>query len=202
MATKHPVQLLITCPACQGARSAGCSRCKGFGRLAGLCSACGGPAFHRTPTTILCPHCYSLCEMCGLPTFDNDRLPAGVPHHFIHAFCALARQILENAVIPDNTAVERARARALAPARARPSERMEVEPMPKPSPQVIARMREAGYVSTAEAAELTGHGLSTIYEWIATDRLPGSTRSGVLHFVPLDVLLRVCPQARRAAVGQ
>lgn len=201
MARSRLVQLLVTCPDCQGARSAGCSRCNGFGRLAGLCSACGGPAFHRTTTTILCPHCYFLCEMCRLPTFDNDRLPAGIPHSFIHAFCAVARQILENAVVPDNT-VERARARALVPASARTSARTEVEPMPKPSPQVIARMREAGYVSTAEAAELTGHGLSTIYEWIAADRLPGSTRSGVLHFVPLDVLLRVCPQARRAAVSQ
>ncbi len=189
---KFPVQLLVHCPACRGAGgNVGCP-CGGFGRVPGLCMRCQAPAFHRTPTEILCPGCYYSCALCGRPMAEDDRLPAETPGHFLHAFCALARQILENAVLPDNTGA-RTSERTSERARARTE-----DPMPKPSPNLVSIMRGMGYVTTTEAVELTGHGLSTIYDWVASGRLRKTRRSGQIIFLDLGELEQLCPQVRGA----
>jgi len=196
--SKYPTQLLVLCAQCRGARTVGCPGCNGFGRVPGLCALCGGAAFHRTTIDIRCPGCYYRCELCLKPTDEADRLAGTVPHTFLHAFCALSRQILENTVNTDNTG---ARARECADERAHA--RAE-DTMPRPGPNLLAAMRQDGYISTSEAATLTGHGLSTIYDWIATGRLREHTRSGQLIFIKLEELEARCPQVRQArrAVSQ
>jgi hypothetical protein len=67
--------------------------------------------------------------------------------------------------------------------------------MPKLSRNVIAKMRERGFIPLLEAAKRSGHAPTTLYARIQRGELKGE-RTGMFHFVEEKSFLGTCPQAK------
>lgn len=215
-------QLVRRCPTCDGTGSVGtwhdwgrsadydagpCDACEGSGKAPAVCEGwvadtpCGQPAFHQLGCDYLCDRCAGLCSLCDESAPEDDRLPWGSHGAVVHTECALffsarpavRRRFLEITDITVEAAGGDARARA------RAHEDNGGATMPAPAETLLETQRREGFISTKEAVRLSGHALSTIYDWIAQGRFKQVRRSGIFHFVRLEELEALCPHIRRAS---
>jgi excisionase family DNA binding protein len=176
-----------------------CRHCGESGVVPGLCT-CGRPAAEVVDGLAWCgeecpDELYAVTEICSeclgaLPS--NDRLPVADGTR-AHVLCRLTLMAvppaswaanLENAERTDTTdhTHERTYVRTNVPTNVRLGPVRAGGTMPKPSDKLLEKMRAKGFISADEAAEMTGHARSTIYDWVRKKRVEG-LRSGALLFV-------------------
>jgi hypothetical protein len=183
----------VPCPACAGSRSPECSRCRGRGKVQGFCP-CGMPGDLLSGQTPVCHGCAAKCSMCTEPLTPDDSVP--LSGGMAHVECALVaerlrrRRNLEGPVGTDNSV----------PTNQCVSERVNQRetPMPRPTEQVMKKMAEHGFIFLVDAARLSGHPPTTLYDWVAAKKLKGM-RAGVFHFVELASLRKCAPIVAVAA---
>ncbi len=201
---KHAVK--IACPKCGGAK---CPECANKGTVrAGKCERCIHGADLMAGPTPLCEGHAAICVLCDLwVDRHTDALPFGGAG-LAHTACVLvaAQEFAGRFLEAADGSVESDQAvdvnRHVSKSTGQPTGTH----MPKSSQRTKDLMRELGYITIIEAANMTGHAPGTLYRRIQRKTLNGR-KSGPFHFVELASLyeayphLKAQPAAPAAAPG-